>query len=226
MVDARTFFTTRRPDRQHRRGRGAGASGRGAAGRVTPRCLLRGDRDDPLALLRAAGVVARARADPAALRPDGHGPLRLPARVRGGDGVGPVQGAPQRHQRAAVRRRAPGELRDVRLGRALPGVRPERLRRDATRARSTGTSSGWPQSVAVAGRHNGLKDKHVGARRPRVRRLVPQHHGGPVDDADPRRVVRRARRRPARSSGCARPPARGHRQGRGRRPGRARATPR
>ena len=45
---------------------------------------------------------------------------------------------------AAVRRRPPGQLRRLRLARALDGVRRQRLRRDPSRARSSGTSSGWP----------------------------------------------------------------------------------
>ena len=45
--------------------------------------------------------------------------------------------------RAVLRRRAPVELRRVRLAGAAAGVRPQRFRRDAPRVRGSGTSSAW-----------------------------------------------------------------------------------
>ena len=59
-------------------------------------------------------------------------------------------------QRAALRRRAPVELRRLRLARARARLRPQRLRRDAARARSSGTSSGWPRASRSPARDRGF----------------------------------------------------------------------
>ena len=47
---------------------------------------------------------------------------------------------------AAVRGRAPVQLRGVRLAGTAAGLRRQRLRREPARARSSGTSSGWPRA--------------------------------------------------------------------------------
>ena len=47
---------------------------------------------------------------------------------------------------AVLRRRPPLELRPVRVARAAPGLRHQRLRRDAARARGSGTSSASPSA--------------------------------------------------------------------------------
>ena len=57
---------------------------------------------------------------------------------------------------AAVRRRPPVQLRRLRGARSATRVQHQRLRRDAARARSSGTSSGSSASFAVAGRSSGF----------------------------------------------------------------------
>ena len=97
------------------------------------------DRQKPGRAARGAGADARAGA--------GADPLRADARVavhvlpgRGlPDGVRPVGSAPHRPAHAAVRGRASVELRRLRGARPAARVQHQRLRRDAARARSSGT---------------------------------------------------------------------------------------
>ena len=72
-------------------------------------------------------------AGPGAPRPDERLALRLLPRWGAGDGGGRRAAAAQRHQRPGVRRRPPRQLRPVRLTRARPAVRHQRLRRDPDR---------------------------------------------------------------------------------------------
>ena len=159
-----------------------------------------------------AGVVARARADPPALRPDGREPLRVPAWRCRRHGIRSEPGAPKRPGRPAVRRRAPGELRHVRLGRAHPDVRHERLRRDAAGLLRLGRQAARRQHGGgrPVQRAEGQGRAQGGSRRHGV---LPGDHGGPQSDADHRRVERTAGRRhaagpPHQDHACARRPSR------------------
>ena len=68
------------------------------------------------------------------------------------DGGRPRGDAAHRPHGPAVRRRPSVELRRLRRARPPPGVRHQRLRRDAARARSSGTSSGsWRASPSPGG---------------------------------------------------------------------------
>ena len=155
----------RRERRQRARAPGARRAGRPGSRRPQrdpARRARRGDlgrKRDPIGLLIGPGRVAggRAGADPA--RPDAGLPVHLLPRRRAADG-----GRPGAHPRLgaagpAVRRRPPGQLRRVRLAGAAAGVRHQRLRRDAARARSSGTSSGWPRAWPSPARDNGFTRK-------------------------------------------------------------------
>ena len=78
------------------------------------------------------GPAVRPRAG--AARPDDGLAVHLLPGRRGGDGGGPAGHPGGRAARPAVRRRAPVQLRGVRLAGAPAGVRRQRLRRDAARA--------------------------------------------------------------------------------------------
>ena len=73
--------------------------------------------------------------------------VHLLPRRRRGDGGRPRRARPHSGlQRAALRRRPPLELRRLRGARPAARLRPQRLRRDAARARGSGTSSGSPRA--------------------------------------------------------------------------------
>ena len=103
-------------------------------------------RPSPVRPARGAGADAGAgaRADP--LRADARLAVHLLPRRRLPDGVGPGRHAANEPARAALRRRASVELRRLRGARPAAGLQHQRLRRDATRGRSSGTSSGWPRA--------------------------------------------------------------------------------
>ena len=128
---------------------------------------------------RGAGDLARRGSDPDPPRAhDGLAVHVLPRR-RAADGRGPRPHAEQRADRAAVRRRAPVELRSLRQRRAPPRVRHQRLRRDASGPFRVGCQA--PR------------------REHRDRRTLPRLHrrGAPGDQA--------RRRRAAIASGCCAP---------------------
>ena len=114
----------RRPPRVRARGAGAHTT-------IQPCGVVaaRGSRRPGLAA-GGAGRLAGSRADPGSPRPhDGLAVHVLPRR-RTADGRRPRHHREQRTDRAALRRRAPVELRPVRLGRTAPRLRHQRLRRD------------------------------------------------------------------------------------------------
>ena len=94
---------------------------------------------DPRAPVRRADL----RADPHPLRTDGGLPVRLLPRRRGDHGRGPRRDARVRSHRPTLRRRAPDELRTLRDARALPDLRPERLRRNAAGPDRMGRGAIW-----------------------------------------------------------------------------------
>ncbi len=95
-------------------------------------------------------------------------------------GLDPDDGA----ARAAVRRRAPVQLRRVRLSRASAGVRHQRLRRDRCPGRWSGTSSAWPRASRSPGATAALPAPGARHRCPVGRRGVP-HGDGAVRRARP-----------------------------------------
>ena len=112
-------------------GRAAAASGRASRAACSGSTQPAADRPDPIAILEAQGAtrVAGAAADP--LRAHGRLAVHLLPRRGRGHGRRPRRRAPDQAPRPAVRRRAPVQLRDLPLARALARVRPQRLRRDA-----------------------------------------------------------------------------------------------
>ena len=106
---------------------------------------------------------------------------------------------------AVLRRRAPVELRRVRLARATAGVRHQRLRRDAARAVGVGRQAPGREHADRRARQR-LRRQGPGADRARHRRGVPHRDGALRRDEEPRRLVRapghrgRAARSSARSS--------------------------
>ncbi len=153
-------------------------------------------RPDPIQLIMDSHVGRVAWADPDPGGPDGDQPVRLPAGHRDRDGRGCRRAAGHRDHAGDLRRRAPRQLRLLRLARGRARDRPERLRRGPPRLLGVGP--------APAGR------QHLGGRpgervdRGGVRRLSPGLCGGvPVRGAVPGRaaaadaVVQPAGRRPA-----------------------------
>ena len=76
--------------------------------------------------------------------------------------------------RAAVRRRAPVELRRVRGSRPAAGLRRQRLRRDAARARSSGTSSGSSRASRSPGATAGSTPSSATSVNLAVRTVLPR----------------------------------------------------
>ena len=115
-----------------------------------------------------------------------------------------------------MRRRAPVELRRLRLAGAATGVRHQRLRRDTARDRSSGTSSGWRRASWWPAGTTGSRGRNAAARADR-RTELPRSHARVRGAADPRRSGTRAstsRTRPRSTRpGCRRPSASGARPG-------------
>ena len=137
------------------------------------------------------GPGSRPAPGPAAVAPrsDGRLGLRVLPRSARGDGLRPVHRATERHRRPGERRRAPLELRLVRLARANPRVRLERLRRDPARAMGVGRQAPRRQ------RRHRLPDERVHPRRGADgdaghRAGIPRADGSLLGDAPPRHLVR------------------------------------
>ena len=118
-----THFT--RAERARERQGGAGGGAAFHAGRDRLSTAPRSDR-----AAGGAGGLSRARAGADPLRPDAGLAVCVLPRRRADHGGGSRADAELGSSRAAVRRRAPLELRDVRLARAGAGLRHQRLRRD------------------------------------------------------------------------------------------------
>ena len=118
-----------------------------------------------------AGQGAGAGAGPGAVGPDDGLPVHLLPRRGAADGQRPGHHPGIRAGGAGVRGRAPVELRRLRLGRAAPGLRRQRLRRDAARPVGMGRQA--------AGRQHGGSGP-----RQRLRRQGPpcdrRRHSRPV----------------------------------------------
>ena len=94
---------------------------------------------------RGAGGRSTAASHPAASPADGGIALRVLPGNAGGHGIRPRQRPANRHQRSGQRRRAPLELRTVRVARADAGVRRQRLRRDAAGSMGVGCQAAGRQ---------------------------------------------------------------------------------
>ena len=88
--------------------------------------------------------------------------------------------------RAAVRRRAPVELRGVRLARAEPRLRHQRLRRDGCPGPWEWDVKRLAASFAIGGRENGFSDEGAARGRARHRSRLPRGDGRVRADAQPR----------------------------------------
>ena len=138
---------------------GAGSPGPQARAAHQPCRLRAAPGRDPIAILERAGGRPAARSRPAAARAHGGVAVRLlPGHPRG-DGLRPRHDAPHGHHRAGQRRRALRQLRPVRLARAAPRVRCQRLRRDAAGSLGVGRQ-------AARGEHRHRRSRQRLQRRP------------------------------------------------------------
>ena len=104
-------------------------------------------------------------------------------------GLGPVHHPPVRTQRPGLRRRPPEQLRRVRLGRAQPGLRPQRLRRDPARTLGVGREAAGRQPGHRRSRPGVLR-QGASRRGPGGGRGLPDRDGQAGHHAGPRRLVR------------------------------------
>ena len=121
------------------------------------------------------------------------------------------------HPRPAVRRRAPVELRPVRVARAPRGVRHQRFRRDAARSVGVGPQAPGRQLRDRRSRQRPARPDAPPDRRA-CRRGVPRGDGHVRDPHEPDRLVRAARRRAVhrgRAHACPAAPARSRDRARG-----------
>ena len=95
-------------------------------------------RPDPVALLESQAAVTGPRAGAHPLRPDAGLPLHLLPGSGADHGVRPGHDPALRPERPGLWRRPPEQLRGLRLGGAEPGLRRQRLRRDAARTLGVG----------------------------------------------------------------------------------------
>ena len=133
----------RHPTRRRPPG-GGGAGGPGQGGPIGGAAFLPGGLGGPAGPSRPGGPprepgrVPGPRAGPHPLRPDAGLAVHLLPRGRSHHGLGPVHHPPVGPERPGLRRCPPEQLRGVRLGRAEPGVRRQRLRRDPARTLGVG----------------------------------------------------------------------------------------
>ena len=125
----------------------------------TPTGSRRPSRPDPVAILEAQAVSREQ-----ALVPIRYGRMLVSPFTfyRGAAALMAADlsdGTRTRPPHPAVRRRPPHELRHVRGAGPAAGVRHQRLRRDAARVRSSGTSSGWSRASRSPGRDRGFNPK-------------------------------------------------------------------
>ena len=135
-------------------------------------------------------------ADPGADRADGREPVRLPARRGRDHGRGLLPAAGHRHHPGDLRRRAPGQLRLLRLAGARPRLRPQRLRRGPPRRLGVGPAPAGRQRPR-RGRQNGSSEDECGDAVAPLRALLPGAPGPPRRAAAARACLRAAEPRPA-----------------------------
>ena len=147
------------------------------------------DRSDPVDAARAPGAHARARARPDPLRPHARVAVHVLPRRGGDHGRGPRVDPAVGAAGAVLRRRAPVELRRLRLARPAARLRPQRLRRDAAGAVGVGRQ-------AARREHADRGRRATGSGRTRQRRAVLDcvagyrtAMAGFAGDGQPRRLV-------------------------------------
>ncbi len=134
------------------------AAGRGPARPAGP------DRGGPRGPAPAAG--------PGAGRADGGLAVRVPARLGRADGRGLRPPAPDRGRAGHLRGRPPGQLRLLRLARAGPGLRPQRLRRGPPRALGVGPVPAHHQRLGGRAPERPVRG-HLRGRGPALRLRLP-----------------------------------------------------
>ncbi len=166
----------------------------GRPAQLAPRLGARRESPRPRRDARGAGRDARPRAGAGPLRPDARLAVHLLPRCRIPDGGRPRPDPAHRARRAALRRRAPLQLRRLRGAGPAARVQHQRLRRD-------------PSGTVRLGREAACRELRRGGPRPRLQRRPArrdQPRGGavlPRGDARVRRhaharhLVRAARRR-------------------------------
>ena len=178
---------------RHARGRLARAeTPRGRLGTWEPSA----DRPDPVALLVGQEASRVQELRPRAARPDGNEPLHLLPRGGAGDGRGPGDDAPHHADGAAVRRRAPVQLRSVRRAGPLRRLRRQRLRRDQPRTVRVGRQAAGHLVRAGRTRQRAAAGCRASGGRGR-RRLLPRVHGDLRHAGRARDLVRPGRRQRA-----------------------------
>ena len=194
-----------RLDARRARSPGQGGAGRGATRQprgVRPAQGPAGPDRPP----GGTGEDAGPRPGAGPVGPDDGLPVHLLPRRGPADGQRPGHHPRLWAGRAGLRRRAPVQLRPVRLGRTAPDVRRQRLRRDAARPLGVGrqTAGGQP-----GGRRPGQRPPAQAASRDRRgRRLpLPAGHARVRQHDQPGRLVRARRRH--RAAGAVRHPAPG-----------------
>ncbi len=139
-------------------------------------------------------------ADPGPRRPDGHLAVRVPARHRDRDGRRRLRAAGDRHPAGDLRRRAPGQLRFLRLAGGRAGDRPERLRRGPSRKLGVGSAPAGRQHLG--GRPGERVDRGAVSRLGAgLRRRVPQRGAFPGRTAAADAQLQPTRRRPVARDG-------------------------
>ena len=106
------------------------------------------------------------------------------------DGLGPGRYAADRHSGAALRRRASGQLRRIRVAGAAVAVRPRRLRRDAARTVGMGREATGGERSCRGSRQR-LQAETAGGDDPAIGRRVPTRDPPVRHDEDAGRLVPR-----------------------------------
>ncbi len=147
----------------------------------------RPERSDCAARRASSGARTGARADP--LRTH----VGFAVRVLSGrgvrDGLGPRRYAADRHSGSALRRRASGQLRRIRVAGAAVAVRPQRLRRDAARTVGMGREATGGERSCRRSRQR-LQAQTAGGDDPANGRRVPTRDPPLRHDEGPGRLVR------------------------------------
>ena len=124
------------PSRSHERGT---APAEGDPPELPHRMVITAGAARPRRDPRGDECGARAGADPHPVRPHAGRSLSVPAGLGRADGRRPGFDPDERHPRPGLRRLPPAQLRPLRLARAEPLLRDQRLRRDPEAPRSNGT---------------------------------------------------------------------------------------
>ena len=185
---------------------GAGTADPGRAGRPGQGGPGRGAAQQPCGVRPAAGParpdrpagragqVARARAGAGPVRADDGVPVHLLPRGGAADGQRPGHHAGVRAGRAGLRRRAPVQLRHLRLGRAPPGLRRQRFRRDPARPVGVGRQAAGREPGSGRARQRVSRQAAPRDRRRHGRPLPPGDAGLRRDDQPGSLVRARGRR--------------------------------